>query len=894
MARAYDRPRLATGRIEGVQSSGPVVTSPQGAQVTESLGSRALQALLNFGGQLAEQALETRVQDEYMRGQRARMQGVAADAVEGNALTRPFIRAGYEAQDYRLAQSELMLKMQTFLKSEAGASLTPEQFATVLQSESENVVNMIGPNLNVRDRAKALQQQVESEETLLMLHADLHQKYGVQQYAKRLTTQGNEINATLGTARAEGNDAAYMAARRRGAQYFLDILDSDTLPTEMKDAVATNFLLSVAGAGNHELVTDLRDSGMLDNLDFQSRTRLDSGIRDAQGRTSALDNIGVYEGKAQFMLALAGGEVTRDSVVDFVEGEVQAGREGANWAEEVYKLYYKSASNKDGVRQTLAALGAGNIDALDAMGVSREEALQTLDQNLAQQGIPLAQRVQTGLRIGLQVGHVPNSVGANVAAAITALNTADPEQQAMHPGQAELLSNVLVELKTQQETHPSAAGTLLAALPEQARSLMAYALQQAEYDVAPDQALQQAAAKTAEFQTWQDFQKVAEGAKFRTEMSEAVESAFGRGNIGNLWRWVTGQPRRADDAWDVQNVDIHVRAEVQRLANDPANVAMLRGDKRANEALIQAAIGNVRERTVLVGKPNRFGRSEDETALILPRGQTVQSLYGAGITPERLGRTLFDLYPSEPGARSSFRMRMDGRLENLQIEDSTGRVLRETVIDQDQLSTLMQQDLEKVQAEQVAANFGKPVEVRDGDTKHKLNVSGGNTAGLGVRDVYNWRRSLLREEGFRLTAYEDRDDSGNVVGIAVGAGQNVTGQLKAGDQITLEQASDWFQTSSDAALNAGSRIARRYGVVDEGAILALAGATYQLGEQGLRDFRKAGQAIEDRDWAAFQREVRDSKWYRQTPARVDRFIRAMRPHFRDFGNAPIAGAVPIP
>ncbi|HIE41556.1 MAG TPA: hypothetical protein EYP80_02725 [Candidatus Aenigmarchaeota archaeon] len=53
---------------------------------------------------------------------------------------------------------------------------------------------------------------------------------------------------------------------------------------------------------------------------------------------------------------------------------------------------------------------------------------------------------------------------------------------------------------------------------------------------------------------------------------------------------------------------------------------------------------------------------------------------------------------------------------------------------------------------------------------------------------------------------------------------------------------------------------------------------YQLGVSKLMKFKRMWKAIEDRDWDKMIKEMRDSKWYKQTPNRVDKLIGKISDH----------------
>ena len=54
---------------------------------------------------------------------------------------------------------------------------------------------------------------------------------------------------------------------------------------------------------------------------------------------------------------------------------------------------------------------------------------------------------------------------------------------------------------------------------------------------------------------------------------------------------------------------------------------------------------------------------------------------------------------------------------------------------------------------------------------------------------------------------------------------------------------------------------------------------YQLGPQGARGFEKTFEAIRNKDFTTFEKQVRKSKWYKQTPDRAEYFITKMKGHF---------------
>ena len=61
----------------------------------------------------------------------------------------------------------------------------------------------------------------------------------------------------------------------------------------------------------------------------------------------------------------------------------------------------------------------------------------------------------------------------------------------------------------------------------------------------------------------------------------------------------------------------------------------------------------------------------------------------------------------------------------------------------------------------------------------------------------------------------------------------------------------------------------------QGVILEM---TFQMGTSGMLQFRKMIEAMKDKDWKRASLEMKDSKWYRQTPNRCERLAEIVSNH----------------
>lgn len=873
--RGFDLPTEGGG--VGISVPGPVRASAQQANLQTSGLYDALQGVLQIGKVAAEKSFDNAVQEEYIEGMRQRSLGTALEDIESNVFTAPFIRGGYEAQDFRIQQAEMANELNQLIQGN-GRTLPPEEFAKLLSERTGPLLEGLRDSMSTRDRASAIASQAQLEQSILRSQASEHAKYAIEQAGKRVVTQGNQINAELTSASNAGDEEAYTEASARMVLYFDDILNGDSIPEPMRADVARDYLLSVLSNDNVGIVEELRDAGALDNMSAADRVKIDTAIREANSRTLASRSIAAAEFSGQMFAKLAAGELTNPvEVRAWLQAEVDARRMTVNEMESVWKQFYKTLSDTDTVSNVFSALDAGDIGAIHAEGYTTEEALLLRDQALAQRGMGLSDRIISGLQRGLPLGTVPRQFGQQIGAAIAASVSSDQ----LNPDQVSLLTNMMAVVKQVETRRPGSAAQLVQSIPEQQRSLFQYALDAADLGIDPATAMRTAAGNAEEFASMEEFRRRQHTVEFQKLMTERVQELYGNTFWRNMAGRLTTGETSSQDVWNQAQLSMHVQSELNHLTKDPNNIGMFyRGNE---ESLLKVAAANVQGRTMVIGSGGRFGDAADtpRTALVLPRGVSVQSVFGTSDS-ESIGQELANLYPpAADGYTSAFKYDRVLGLVNLQI-DEDGRVVngggRGTPVDAMAVGASVQRQTDELVRAKQAGNFGEVLTVDAGeDTPVRMVIDGVNTAGVDRTMVQQWRKSLLEAEGLRLQAYADRE------GVAVGVGKNVTGEMEVGERITVAVAEELFRESSDEALNAGVRIGRRLGVTNPHAQLALAGAAFQLGEAGLGQFRDTAAAIQARDWPAFEAAVRDSAWYEQTPDRANQFITRMRPHFLGTG-----------
>lgn len=135
---------------------------------------------------------------------------------------------------------------------------------------------------------------------------------------------------------------------------------------------------------------------------------------------------------------------------------------------------------------------------------------------------------------------------------------------------------------------------------------------------------------------------------------------------------------------------------------------------------------------------------------------------------------------------------------------------------------------------------------------------------------------LIRDEGIRLSAY--RCTAGH---LTIGVGHKLTPREIQADMTTISLEQAGYLLHQDIGL----ALAGCYGIYgrwmfdgfSEPRQRALVNMCFQLGTQGLANFRRMNAAIMRGDWATAYVEALDSKWARSdSPARAKRVALAIK------------------
>lgn len=857
--RNAQRFQLATGNLGQVGGYNPTRVAPERAEVETSLGAQALGGLLRLGGQLAEEKFQSDVKEAYMQGQRARMLGQALADEEADIAARPFVRGGYEDQDFRIQQATLQLEMEQFIAGK-GRELPPEEFVQQLAARARPVLEGMEGRLSQVGREQALAQQIALEEALVQKHATANRNWSVEQAAKAYTIDGNRIGLALARARQDYDDVEYRLASEQAALYLHGLqTDGKLVDPTLREDVQVGFLRSLLSPGNdnHELVRNLLEANgsPLESMAPDKRAQVYGWIEDAEKRTRSGDLLGSYQTLAAFDQRNADGLVGDLSEVHRMAVWMQENNFSAADIMSRYKTFYSSTANAPRTSQVIGAFQSGNRQELFNLNSDPAEASGLLWKMAQQQQVPIEQAVTAVTTAGLRFGHVSKEAATEFTNSLNAFLAA-PDQPA-DPAVASILQ---AYLGTVRSVDGDAAELLLTgAVSRNLQPVVQGALLDMRAGRDPLTALRTAAERQSAVGRLDEAGKSIRREALRTEVVDQLAP----GKFTQLLRAVDpSSTRYAVDGPAAAQLQGAVMLEAQMLLRLPE---YLGADA---EVISKIALGNVSRR--LVDVPSDAGRTEQvllpEPIVTLLRQQRLDD------NPVRVGQALAAMYPAQ--AEWKPRFLVDGGILSVAMQREDGTMRAPRPVPAEALASKVAELRDAAVRGDLEPIIGKPV-TKDGVT---LRLDGANSAGLSGKVALQAREWLVQDEGVRLQAYADKDASGTQVGVATGVGFNVTGQQAEGQGTTPEAVAQEFKARSDAAFVAARKVARDWGIPadKEQQIAAMATAMYQMGPGGLEDFKDAKAAYQARDLAGFESAIRNSKWYKQTPERVEKFLQRFK------------------
>lgn len=708
---------LASGFGGGVANYQGTVDSPDVQQPdAPSTGEIALQGLMQIGKGIAQQSFNNSVAETYVRGQLARDQGIAQDAMDVDPLMRPFANGGYNDQDYRIKAAEFDQEYKRWLDSE-GRQYSPDdpKVAEFIARNNTDVMQAIDAG-GMTEKAKlaALANQTQANATRVAKHYEAHRKFVLEEFAKRVTPQGNQIIAELSQAQVEGNPLTYDAAQGKAVRYWQSIMADDTVPVELREEISNRFLSGLISTEQRAPVQSMLASGLLDSMPMQDREKLHVAIRESEARTRNKDAAGEIMQDALVHAQALKKDIPVEEYADYLQRMMLDSKLTYTQAVANLQKVLKVDPTADDRTKKLDLANAIRIGQMDGpkgiyaltKGAGPSKALEIIDLELRKAGVDTVQRLTTITEAGLRLGAIPDSHGEALGNAVRAVGSAKADDPVL-PEYINTLQVVASQVDVATRNDPSKAGLLLAAMPEDTRGAMAHVLQQARNGVEPQTALRNYMAKSAELQqatpadkarrqsTWWDEHR-------KTILSEGASAPLLGGWAGGLF----------DETPDTtQTLQLNMWSELRQLDSNPAYWAATEEEK------VAVAKGNILKRTIPINT------TEGKRPVVLDEQTSVGKLFG-GYQAAEVGEALDGILGSSDNQhyvvwdRVNQVFRQDERLED-------GQFIPVRTVQPAEILTKLQERDNKITQEAMADALGTEFKVKD----TTLYLSGRNGSG---------------------------------------------------------------------------------------------------------------------------------------------------------------------
>ena len=848
-------------------------------QPTPSLLDNALAGLSRLGEQYGKQKFDMEVQQAHLDGERARATGQSMEQLQSNPLTAPFIRDGWLDQNYQLAQADFSAKAQEYIQGE-GRTKTPEEFSQWVAENSKETNEAMSDNMSLESRVQAIKSQTGVEKQLIQAHTAAYAKYSQEQYADRVVTGGNAHITSYMNAVANNDAQGAQQAMSNLTEYAQGILNNPKLTDEVKHSATTNLLrAAVTETGNVTPVAALLREGKLDSLPSQQRMQLDALINKSQDEGVTQARIDFSDQWGQMTRKL---QLNEPVSYDQFKGMLDKAKTldmPASFYDSAYKTWYDSGMNSNVAIAAKAAM-VGDTAALARTGKSISQGIDSIYQYaINQTNGDVFKSTMYALDAGMRYGVVPKAFNENVTTALRGALT-NPDNQT--PDQQKFLAGALEVMGRTQDQDPAKAATILKGFDGDTQATLAGTIQRMKNGVSGMDALKETVAAQSAFNKLDSAGKGAVLSNLTKNVGDVVKSEFSSPWYKGLFNRVVGNSSWDDNPMVQGTLSAAVSQETRRLAAMPQYAGALSGNPDGTKALVKAAAANISERSLNIGIDKYIG-GVNHSLLVPPAGTSLNQIFNISgdipLVKERLGALVAEQTKDHvpDGYSSAYALNpVTGKLTQT-VYSKDGQQAAQYTLDPRAIGKQYSQQFQ-TSTDQERNGVKVPVTSDEG-AKHMV-LDGHGPGGMTTSAVIQFKQDILRSEGYRNGVYTDSR------GVpTVGIGQNldslpadVRNKVKAEGKASDDQVSTWFNDATYKALSSARLLSQQYGLGDnEAAQAAIGKAVYQLGVTGWCKFNKAEQAIQNRDLPALESALKGSKWYKQTPKRVEDFLATIKP-----------------
>lgn len=906
-------PQQATGELGGRSVTyQPQRHQVQAKQVRPSFTDSALSGLAALGQKYASLRMESEMERAYVDGQTQHKAGVIEDELDANWFTRPFVRGGWRDQQYLANLADDFRKESQFI-AEHGKKQNSEDY---IKGRQERIANFLQSaeiqGASARVRGKAISMLMQQDEQLGKMYAKEHSEWSAHVASQAdhaaVLTFVNSLPADI--------DVQMGADISSQLGLFYEYLHSGVEKHgEITQHQIRANLLTMLYKQGHVSAADalygmMLEDGKLADMPLQVAQELSANRQGARQKAGLQYKPQALEMLIQVEQMLdSGGYIPPEFARSTLEQLVRSDALDSLSDRQVALMHVAAKrTDKEDERLLMAeAWFSGNKD-LQTEKAWDEEKMTDAAWDAAQRSTgDLREATEKYLRAMLtHKWAVPSKAfSKSYERAVRSYMQAD-EKGVAHAQTLGILEQTTATLAAAEGFERDAFVTNLVSQAEpEIQAVMLHTLYNKGSDF--DVNMNQAAAILANNEEGKSRNAYIAAREVRDfeKVGEFLESEYWTGwhklksKLGIFGAHMSG------DAQTFTEFKQRVAAHVPVVQTRPgmSTVGIEHVMRLAAEEIADRYVSwHPKEgRVASVFLPEGF--REDLANVTNPEGNPI--LGGVRVGDEDLIHAMQQLYDNpNKGDAVRFDTAADGSIQAY-IYDRKNQAVVETgaKVDIAQVAAKIrenqQKHVDKIIGANTSAGSAKSVDTQDpvfGTVK--VGVNGLNSLNLDKGLVQQWRSELIDAEGFRTKAYKDSE--GN---WTVGVGRNLDANpltdkrmqwaVKNVGSMHPQMAMRLFQEDSNRALVSAASIAQDYGFeADTHTVLAVADAVFQLGagntNKGMRSFQTTLARLADGgDFEEYAAGLRNTKWFKQTPKRVEAFIRRTKPRFDNARKPPV-------
>lgn len=797
----------------------------QGVEVDSGVSQNLLNAITSAAGKLTMKQLEMSQQEAYLAGSAAAGRQEEESSLESNIFTKNWATAGFRDTTGRLAQADA--EAQTAVDMAKLREQSPEQFQAYL-AERRSKLMPLTEGMSLEARKGMLAQQLTSERAAIKNHGVEHMKWIIDQQAKAVRSTistsftGLDQSKANGPAYEDGTNASFAAV-------YSNAWLNPNLPQDVKLKLVEESMGGALSRDHQKLFEKFRDTPvtladgsqgtMFDQLPFDSQTKLAGAYRTSRERTvTARSN--AWETQSGLMQAQWDDDTVPmqpfSELQAFMDQGEQAGLLKPGKRESMSEAWAKANRKKAATAGLAADYSTGNVQGIFGKDKDEGEAWAAWSRQQSVAGTPLPQVIASALAIGQNHGFQTafKGVGELTKAAVQQLG----RNEEGNPTNALMLKTVMQTIhQAEANGRDGAMSSYLSGFDDEAKGKIVGFDERVRMGIDPVSAareVHQIALQTAGLDSTTRNALAATNAKADVEIMAGIEAKTLFGSLGldvKSWFSSDATARKAlgtdraffENEERVGNVLAQSRAAMlQELQYTSRTHPYASPAERKSMALSAVAARAI---------PTASG------PLILPKlpaGVTVQSLFGVPTSTmtTTIGKAISQQFPLRDKSNRMAYNAFDGRITITEYNKDSAVVWSQTVDPKSIAGAIADEERKLNDKYQATSGAGVTLKVGEG----QVTFNGETTTSISPTSMLNFRKSLVRDEGVRLTPYTDLANKVNpktgkpIQTVGVGVSDTNTYYPAPGPdgKISQRDLNESFMKATDEAARGAQQVLR--------------------------------------------------------------------------------------